>query len=53
MHSGFARIGVYTNTRILCTAVLHAFSSAPIRVELYTTILDVLASVLIRGQYAK
>ena len=53
MHSGSACIGVCTNQGILCTAILHAFSPAPIRVELYTTVLHMLASVLIRGQYAK
>ena len=54
MHSGSACIGVCTNQGILlCTAVLHAFSSVPIRVELYTTVLYVLASVLIKRAVCK
>ena len=31
MHSGAARLGICTNQRILCTMVLHALASIPIR----------------------
>ena len=53
MHSDSARIGVCINQGILCLVTLDALASAPIRVELYTTVLHVLASVSIRGQYAR
>ena len=53
IHSGSARIGVCTNQGILCPVILDALASAPIRVEFYTTVLHVLASVPIRRQYAQ
>ena len=53
MHSDSARIGVCTNQGILCLMILDALVSAPIRVELYKTVLHVLASVTIREQFAQ
>ena len=53
MQSGSARIGICTNQGILCPVILDALASAPIRVELYTTVLHVLTSVTTRGQYAQ
>ena len=53
MQSGSARIGICTNEGILCPVILDALASAPIRVELHTTVLHVLASDPIRGHYAQ
>ena len=53
MQSVTARLGICTNQRILCTVIMDALTSAPIKVELYTTIFHVLAFVPIRGQYAQ
>ena len=53
MHSDSARFGVCTNQGILCPVLLDALASVPIRVELYTTVLYVLASVRTSWMYAQ